>query len=171
MDATQISILSTSISTAIDMARALVGVRDATAIAQQTTALNDVLLNTQQALLRHNAEMFELQQKYFEAREELRKLKEAINESSRYPLVNLGCSVFAYRVDVVPEQSGTSQPTATQTPHYLCQPCLDVRGHKSVLQVGEYAAICSVCKRNSVIKQRPPAMAIGTGPRFNAREW
>lgn len=154
IDPAAIGIVSSSLGTAINMAKALSGIRDAALLAERTAALNDELLKTQEALLRHNAGMFELQTQYFEACEELRKLKEAVAEKERYPLVDLGLSVFAHRVDVPPDQSGTSAPGTTETTYYLCQPCLDL-GRKSVLQVSTYRAFCSVCKRDAQIKPIP----------------
>jgi hypothetical protein len=150
MDASQIGIVATSLSVAKDIGKALVGLRDWNLVAEKVTALNDQILKAQDALLAHNTSMFELQNKYFETNEELRKLKETVNEKGRYSLVDLGFGFHAYRENVTPEQSGASQPSAPQPERYFCQPCMD-RGVKVVLQArfeeGVHIGLtCGSCK-------------------------
>lgn len=141
MDASHLGVLSTSLGIARDMAKALVGLRDWNLVAERVTALNDQILKAQDALLAHNTSMFELQNKYFEASEELRKLKEAVNEKGRYSMVDLGFGFHAYRENAPPEQGGASQPGTTQPERYFCQPCLD-RGVKVVLQSRFEEGVC-----------------------------
>ena len=141
MDASHIGALSTSLGIARDMAKALVGLRDWNLVAEKVTTLNDQILKAQDALLSHNASMFELQNKYFEASEELRKLKEAVNEKGRYSLVELGFGFHAYRENVAPEQGGAGQPSVPQPERYFCQPCMD-RGVKVALQSRFEEGVC-----------------------------
>lgn len=167
IDTAAIGIVSSSISAAIDIAKGLTAVRDAAMTAQQTSALAEKLLQAQEALLRHNAGMFELQAKYFEACEELRKIREAATDQQRYPLVNLGFGFFAHRVDPAPQPGGTTLPGTAQEPYYLCQQCLE-HGRRSVLQVGPYRAICTACKLSATIKPittQPPPIP------YNTRRW
>jgi hypothetical protein len=150
MDASQIGIVVTSLNTAKDIAKAMIGIRDHNLVADKLAALNDQLLKAQNALLAHNAAMFELQNEKFEACEELRKLKEALSERSRYALVDLGQGHLAYRMNIAPQEGGTGEPAAAQTPHYVCQPCYD-NGRKVVLQRSYVMGIpggleCPVCK-------------------------
>ncbi|MGB4061907.1 MAG: hypothetical protein WBK26_17015 [Burkholderiaceae bacterium] len=167
IDTAAIGIVSSSISAAIDIAKGLTAVRDAAMTAQQTSALADKLLQAQEALLRHNAGMFELQAKYFEACEELRKISVAAADQQRYPLVNLGLGFFAHRVDPIPQPGGATLPGTAQEPYYLCQQCLE-NGRRSVLQVGPYRAFCSACKHSATIKHmatQPPPLP------YNPRRW
>ena len=149
MDFTAIGSLTTAINAAKDIARATVGLRDFNLVAESVTRLNEQLLKAQDGLLAHNAQLFQLQEENFKAREELRKLKEALNERTRYALVNLGQDQFAYRVKLTPAPGTTSDPISTEPLHYLCQACFD-QGRKAVLQAstvwGSKTWTCPVCK-------------------------
>ena len=151
MDASQIGIVVTSLNAAKDIAKAMMGIRDFNLVAGELAALNEQLLKAQNALLAHSAAMFELQSKHFETCEELRKLKEAASERSRYALVRIGSSGhLAYRMDIAPQEGAAGEPSATQASHYICQACYD-NGRKVVLQphVGfdgmPYGYRCPVC--------------------------
>lgn len=150
MDASQLGIVATSLGIARDIAKAMTGIRDFNLLAEKTATLNEALLKLQDGLLAHNASLFELQNKYFEACEETRKLKETLAERNRYTLVSFPSGHFAYRVNVPPEQSGASEPTGAEPLHYVCQQCFD-NGRKVVLQRNFFmstsgALECRVCK-------------------------
>jgi hypothetical protein len=132
MDASHLSVIASAIGTAKDITKTLLGIRDFKLVAEQTAALNDSLLKAQDALLSHNTALLQLQDEHFKAREELRKLRKALNERGRYSLVELASDNFAYRVNISPEQSGTSQPGVPEPAHYVCQKCFD-KGIKAVL--------------------------------------
>lgn len=150
MDASQIGIVAASLSAAKDIGRALLGIRDFSVVAERVAALNEQLLKAQEALLAHNAAMFQLQNEKFEACEELRKLKEAASERSRYSLVEVSPGNLAYRMNLVPAQGAADEPVTAEPVHYLCQPCFD-SGRKVTLRwfnshtFGE-SWTCSVCK-------------------------
>ncbi len=170
MDASQISIVATSLSMARDITKTIIGIRDANLVAEKVTALNDQLLKAQEALLAHNASMFQLQSQYFEACEELRKLQEAASEQGRYTLFELVPGKFTYRVNIAPEQSGSGKPGSTEPMHYVCQGCFD-NGRKSVMRISPYLAFCPQCKDHFSIGERP---AIATPPVSSAwgnRDW
>ncbi|RYF76817.1 MAG: hypothetical protein EOO22_00830 [Comamonadaceae bacterium] len=150
MDASQIGIVATAIGAAKDIGKAMLGVRDFNLLADRIAAMNDQLLKAQDALLAHNAAMFQLQSENFEAREELRKLKEAASERSRYTLVEITQGNVAYRVNLGPALSAPGQPVSAEAMHYLCQPCFD-DGRKVTLRYFNSATFgeswtCSVCK-------------------------
>lgn len=150
MDASQIGMLASSLGAARDIGKTLIGIRDHNLVAEKLAALNDQLLQAQQALLSHNATLFELQQQNFEAREELRKLKEAASERGRYTLVDLGKGQLAYRMNVTPAQGASDEPVTLDAPHYICQPCYS-EGRKVVLQRNwmfdaKGGLDCPVCK-------------------------
>ena len=147
MDFGLISAAAASITAAVDISRAAAGLRDSALIAAEVAKINDQLLQAQQALFRHNADLLSLQQQHFETAQKLRKAEEALAERGRYSLFEVGQGNWAYRVNFAPQQGGTSEPGATQTPHYLCQPCFD-GGRKSVLAYSTFSGMleCSICK-------------------------
>jgi hypothetical protein len=150
MDASQIGIVATSLGLAKDIANTMVGVRDFNLIGEKLAALNNQLLQAQDALLAHNAAMFQLQNEHFEAREQLRKLQEAARERSCYTLVDLGKGHFAYRMDVAPSPGAAGEPVLAHAPHYICQSCYD-NGRKVVLQRNYVMGIaggleCPLCR-------------------------
>lgn len=150
MDATALGVVATSLGIAKDIGKAMIGVRDSNLIAEKLSALNDQLLKAQDALLAHNAAMFQLQNEHFQAREDLRKLQEAAAERGRYSLVEIAPGNFAYRAYVAPTQGTPGQPVAPESAHYLCQPCYD-NGVKAVLGLegGGYAPFvqrCPICR-------------------------
>ena len=149
MDFCQLSVIGSAITAAKQIGQAALGVRDFNLVAEKIAAINEQLLKAQDALLSHNAAMFQLQKENFEAREELRKLEEAMAQRGRYTLVKLAERSFVYRVNVDPELGGASNPGSAQPLHYVCQPCLDI-GRKVVLQMtttmGANALHCPVCK-------------------------
>ncbi|WP_159918008.1 hypothetical protein [Pantoea sp. 18069] len=150
MDWSAISGITASIGAARDIAKGMSALRDSTLINERTSALLEQLLKAQEGLLSHNAALLQLQGEHFEAREKLRKLEEAGRERGRYSLFQLRPGQFAYRVNLVPQQSGADEPASTEPLHYVCQPCFD-KGIKSVL-TGTFmmgvpnGLVCPTCK-------------------------
>lgn len=138
--------------TAIDLIRkglaAAIEVRDFNKAASELAKLNEALIGAQSALLAQNTVLFELQREKFETAEKLRKLEESLAERGRYSLIEVTRGAFAYRVNVAPLPSGTSEPALSEPVHYLCQPCFD-GGKKVVLQRheiwGSVHARCPTC--------------------------
>lgn len=150
MDYGLISVAATAITTAKELGKAAIGLRDFNQVAVAMSQINEQLLKAQDSLFSHNAQLMGLQQENFEAREELRKLKEALAERGRYSLFELSKGHFVYRMNVTPDQSRTSNPSSSEPLHYICQPCFD-SGRKVVLQkytvMGTDCGLnCSVCK-------------------------
>lgn len=149
MDFSLVSAAITSIKTAKDIAGSALAVRDWNLVATEIAKMNDQLLKAQDALFSHNSQLLELQQQLFETTEKLRKAEESIAERGRYSLVDVGGGQWAYRVNVSPVQGGSGEPSASQFPHYVCQPCFD-NGRKVVLQLGDAMGYkhlwCPVCK-------------------------
>ena len=139
MDFGLISAAAASITAAVDIGRAAAGLRDGTLIAAEVAKINDQLLQAQQALFRHNADLLSLQQEHFEAIQKLRKAEAALAERGNYSLFEVGQGNWAYRGNAAAEQGGTF--------HFLCQPCFD-NGRKSVLAYSDRSGMldCSVCK-------------------------
>lgn len=124
---------------------AAIEIRDFNKAATEIAKLNDALLDTQNAVIAQNSTLFALQQEKFEAAEELRKLKEALAEKSRYSLFEIFPRMFAYRVNLPPAESRAGEPITSQPLHYLCQGCFD-KGIKMVLQASGSGWICNGCK-------------------------
>ena len=139
MDATSLVLISKGIGAARALADAVLKTRDTVKYGPVIAQMNEQLINVQGGLVTHNAEMMELQQKYYAACDELRRLKAVAAERECYSLHEIGPGVFAYRLDT----SKKSEPL-----HYLCQPCFD-KGVKSVLQdlydQGPQTLGCNVC--------------------------
>ncbi len=138
-----LQILSASITTAKDIAKTALNVRDSIVLAETVTKMNDQILKAQDALLALNGDMFAMQQENFRLHEEMRKLKEASAERGRYSLFELSDRVFVYRSNEGSDAAGT------EPGHYVCQPCFD-KGVKSVLRKknfwGAISLECPVCK-------------------------
>ena len=150
MDWSAISGITTSIAAARDIAKGMSALRDSTLINERTAALMDQLLKAQEGLLAHNTALLQLQQDHFVACEKLRKLEEAFSERGRYSPFEITPGNFVYRMNVIPQQSGASEPSTAESGHYLCQPCFD-NGRKVMLNYrnlhiyGETWS-CSVCE-------------------------
>ncbi|AFC86349.1 hypothetical protein [Frateuria aurantia] len=145
---------SSTISTitgAKDLISAAVDMRDAAKQSAELVKANDLLLKAQQSLLTYTGQLMELQGKYLDACEELRKLREAEADRGRYTLFEVSPGAFAYRAYATPRLSTAGEPLPPEPEHYVCQPCYD-RGIKSVLQrFNHYGSIylrCSICKQD-----------------------
>jgi hypothetical protein len=143
-----ISATATSLAATKQLCQALLELRDFNQVATAVAQINGELLKAQESLFAHQAHLLQLQEEHFHAREELRKLKEAIAERGRYSLVEISDRVFAYRVNVTPQGSASDNPSAAEPVHHLCQPCFD-RGVKAVLKkfhhVGLISLACPIC--------------------------
>lgn len=150
MDFSFITGTAKGIKTAIDIGRNALAVRDAVLIAGEVARMNDQLLQAQQSLFAHNAALLDLQQIHFETRDKLRIATEQLAEKGRYVLFQTGVGQFAYRVNLAPAQSGTSEPVRSEPLHYICQQCFDRVGEKVVLRFDDSdsapALGCPSCK-------------------------
>lgn len=146
MDISLVTGAVTAIKVARQIGSAALKVRDFNQFAGTIAEINDQLLKAQESLFAHNADMMDLQQKYFEACEELRKLKATAAERGRYSLRELAQGVFAYQLNASSTAESEGEPS-----HYLCQPCFD-KGIKSVLQdkhnSGPVYLHCTICDAN-----------------------
>jgi len=148
MDFALISTAVGSLKAAKDLGQAALGIRDFNQFASTISQINDQLLKAQESLFTHNAQLMQLQQDHFEARDELRKLRDAATERGRYTLFELSEGVFVYRAQESDVSRTTSDSSAGTPLHYLCQPCFDT-GFKVVLQKHVFYTLvsleCSKC--------------------------
>lgn len=170
MDMTAIASLTTAISAAKEIAQGAIGMRDTVLVSEATTRLLQRLLEAQNALLAHNTVLLQLQNEQFEAREEIRKLREAASERGRYTLFELAPGKLAYRVNIAPEQGGSSEPGSAEPMHYVCQVCFD-KGMKAVLRISQYVAHCPLCKDNISLGKRPTPVTPPVRSAWNRRDW
>ena len=135
MDLSLVTGAVTALRTALDIGKTAVEVRDATKLNDVIIRMNEQLLNAQQSLFSHNAELLALQQQHFEATQKLRELQEALTQRGRYTLVELAPGKFAYKADSLPMESGADNEVRAEPMHHICQPCFDGAGKvRSVLQ-------------------------------------
>lgn len=157
MDISLVTGAVTAIKAARELGSAALKVRDFNQFAGTIAQINDQLLKAQESLFAHNADMLELQQKYFEACEELRKLNLAASERARYSLHELSPRIFVYRMKDTPDSANSKD---VEPPHYLCQPCFD-KGTKSVLQKydmwGSIYLHCTICDTKYFTGESHPA--------------
>lgn len=149
MDISAITGALAAIKAARDISAAALAVRDWNLMAVEIARMNDQLLQAQQALFTHNAELLGIQQQLFETSDKLRKAEESLAQRASYLLVETGRGQFAYRVNLPPKLGGASQPGRAQALHYVCQSCFD-DGRKVVLSyefAGVHCLTCHVCKR------------------------
>jgi uncharacterized protein YbaR (Trm112 family) len=122
----------------------------------------------QQSVLTLQAQLFELQNKYFETTKELTKLKEAAIERERYALTEIAKGVFALKSKPVPSTMNIGDVSASEPEHFLCQPCLDIRGQKSILKRSAngffgVALVCPSCKESFPTGENVPYTLPSTG--------
>lgn len=152
MDISQINTIATSLAAAKDIAKALVGMRDGHLVNEATARLMQQLLDAQNALFAHNAALLQLQAEHFKSANEVVRLKEALDERTRYTLVELSPGHFALRMHQPPGLCGAISPGTTEPGHCVCQSCFS-SGRKVVLSAGQHkftdgwsaALICPAC--------------------------
>ena len=155
MDFSLISAAVNSLRLAKDIGSSAIELRDFNQLAGEMAKMNGELLKAQDALFAHQTTLLEMHGKYADACNELRELKDALNERGRYALFEIGAGKFAYRLKVGGAGEPSVVPGANEPMHYLCQPCFD-DGRKMVLQLYSDAA------------DGPGAMCPHCGKYFNA---
>lgn len=152
MPAAEIAAGITSIRAAIDLTKAMVGLRDAKLIAAKTDELRLLLgeaigkfLEVQQAQLAQLDEIANL-------KAEIKKFGGWETEKQRYELKGVGLGVTAYMLK--PDVRGT------EPPHWLCPTCFE-NGRKSHLQFSTRMASggsvyrCKGCDGHTVTNSEP----------------
>lgn len=125
MDLSLVSSAVASINAAKEIGKAALGLRDFNQMAAKISEMNASLLDAQNSLFTHNAQLLALQQDYFEATKELAEAKEALAEKGRYALFEIVPGSFAYRADARPTGTHDGNPVPAEPEHYICQPCFD----------------------------------------------
>jgi hypothetical protein len=139
-----------SLKTAGDIAKALVGLHDAQTIQSKVIELNGIILSAQQSALAAQSDQFTLLERVRELEKEVARLEAWNAEKDRYELKDVGLGSLAY---VVKEAMRGAEP-----PHQICAACFQ-HGKKSILQPRtismERLLICSECKMQIKIGSVP----------------
>lgn len=133
MDITALSAAISSVAGAIEIGKAAIATRDVAVVGEATQRLMQHLLDTQNALVAHNAALRQLLEENLEMREQVACLKEALDDRARYAVVEFTHGHFALQVNKVPALGGADVPSVLEPTHYICQSCFS-KGRKLVLQ-------------------------------------
>jgi hypothetical protein len=141
VDMSAISVLSISLNTAINIAKAMVDVRDATIFQGKVFELQRAIIDAQQNIFAANAERSSLIEEIREAKAQIASLEAWNTEKQRYVLKDVGSGSLAYAVK---ESMRNGEPA-----HHICAACYQ-HGHKSILQpkavYPDRTLYCSECK-------------------------
>src|SRR5579875_3881677 len=137
----------------------MIGIRDFNQVAGTVAQINEQLLKAQDSLFVHSANLRELQERYFEAREKISAMEKLIAERGRYSLFEISKGIFVYRAHAVEHVAHDGNPVPPEPAHYVCQRCFD-SGVKVVLQrstfYGLVNLVCSSCKTEYATDERVP---------------
>lgn len=146
-----ISATLASLKTSVDLVRTAVAIRDDAKLAEATQSINDRIIDIQNAAL-------QLQEKQSAARDEIEALKDDArqlrahvadleqrrNERAQYRLHEFPVGVFVL--------ARLESEDMTDPMHYLCQPCMDNKSQKNVLQrSSSYGSVylkCPTCQND-----------------------
>jgi len=141
VDMTAISIVSTSLKTAADITKAMIGLRDASLIQGKIIELQGVILSAQQGALTTQSDQFALLERVRDLERKVTDLEAWDAEKKRYELKDVGTGSLAY---VVKEDARGTEPV-----HQICPACYQ-HGRKSILQPQaknmQQLLVCSECK-------------------------
>lgn len=125
--------IAANIAAAIPLAKGWIDIRDGQKLAAVQADLTERLLNAQTHIAELLGMLTEKTLLAAELQERLRKLEGEQLERLRYELAEIAPGGdLAYRLKTV----GALEEDNCEPMHFLCQPCLDVRGHKVVLVRG-----------------------------------
>lgn len=147
-----------SLKAASELAKALLGLRDAAVIQTKVIELQGEILSAQASAFGAQEAQSALLKRVDELEKEVAGLKAWTAETERYQLTEVAPGSFAYALK---PDSGGAEP-----PHSLCSNCFH-QGHKSILQADRRANATSVlrclrCNTEIVTKRATPTgMVIG----------
>lgn len=138
-DLTLIAGIGTNLKTAADIAKAMMGLRDASLIQGKVIELQSVILAAQSSALAAQSQQMSALDKIRQLEKEVATLKAWGHEKQRYELKSPAPGFLVYMLK--PEERGT------EPPHWLCQTCYE-QGNKSMLQSGGQAGRIRIYKCN-----------------------
>lgn len=113
-----------SLNAAIQLTKALIGVRDAAMIDAKVIELRDHLIEAQNSIMQSQAEKATLIKRVHDLEKELADIKAWEEEKQRYQLIAPWPGVYVYALK---ESCKGSEP-----PHWICEQCYQ-DGRKSIL--------------------------------------
>jgi glycerol-3-phosphate responsive antiterminator len=150
VDMTMISEAVTSLKTASDIVKTLIGLKETNAIQTKVVELNGIILSAQSSALAAQSNQFTLLQRVSNLEKEIASLEAWNTEKQRYALTEIVPGVFTYRLK--PEMSN-GEPM-----HQICAACYQ-HGKPSILQKLGLTLKCPECKTDIVIAQ--PSYGVG----------
>jgi hypothetical protein len=115
IDMTGVSAISNSLNMALNISKAMLGIRDQAMIQEKVVELTSQIIAAQQGAITANSAQSSLLERIRELEEELVKLKTWETEKKRYALRQIWESAFAYMPKAGMEDS--------EPPHWLCHTC------------------------------------------------
>ena len=125
VDITMIQQVMSSLSLAADMAKTMIGVRDAAVIQGKVIELQGIILSAQSNALAAQSDQFALLNQIRELEEEVTRIKAWEAEKQKYQLDEPRPGLFTYALK---QEAGASEPA-----HQICANCYQ-HSHKSILQ-------------------------------------
>jgi DNA repair exonuclease SbcCD ATPase subunit len=154
VDMSAIGIVSTSLNTAINIVKAMQGVRDATLIDGKVFELQRAILDTQQNVFAANEERATLIEHVRALEKEISDLRQWDTEKNKYELKLMDAiGVYAYSRKPIP---GDAEPH-----HLICAKCYQ-DDKKSILQATHHLSmrkrvhVCPLCKTEIAFGHTPP---------------
>jgi len=141
-DVASIAAITSSLRAASDIAKAMLGLRDAALLQAKVIELNQLILSAQSSALAAREDQSSLLERVRDLEAEVRKKEAWEAEKQRYQMVELHNGALAY---VVKDAVRGTEPT-----HYICCACYQ-RDKKSVVQgfkshMGELTLTCPSCE-------------------------
>jgi hypothetical protein len=169
VDITAIGVVSTSLNTAINIAKAMVDIRDATQVQGKVFELQRAILDAQQSVFAANEERTSLLQLVDRLEKEIADLKAWEAEKNRYELTALAPNVMAYKLK--------SSERNIEPIHLLCANCFTDRRKAFLIQTATTSHFdrlkCGRCGNELLIsKDRgPPRTPINRSPPGGSNSW
>jgi hypothetical protein len=145
IDFASMAAVGTSLKTAFDMTKAMIGIRDAAMIQAKIIELQGIILSAQSDAFSAQSDQFALLERIRQLEKEVADMKAWDAAKEDYALQEISPGAFAY---VLKPETGGAEP-----PHWLCTACYHKR-KKSILQFdhedfidrGFNQFICPDCK-------------------------
>lgn len=152
-----VSTLVASVSSAAELAKLLVNERDRQKAAAIEGQLTDKLTQAQIQLSQVLGAVIKKDGDIQVLTERVRELEAEQSEKQRYRLAKLGAvgDFFAYELRPAAELVERSD----EPPHFICQPCFDIRKQKSILRIQGINCTCGSCNAKVQVEFAKPIAA------------